>query len=95
MRGVPTVLTEAVMVVSEFRKDWLADEQTVEELAEKWGVSTYAVKSTATRLDLPARKRGAKKRRDEPRSSPMVLQRGRWMADARGIQRWVPSGASR
>lgn len=82
-----TALTRAVALVEEFRDDWLANEETVLELAEKWGVGTSVIKTIAVRLELPARSRGPKVNR-ELKVSPVELRGGAWLPDARGILRW-------
>lgn len=90
-KGRATPLSQAVTLIEEFADDWLADTETVLELSVKWGVGTTVIKTTAVRLGLPARKRGAKKKRDKPRDSPAALTHGRWVPGIRGILHWRAS----
>lgn len=91
----PTALTQAVETVEEFATGWLDQSGTVQDLADHWGVAPSTARKLAFRLNLPARKRGAKRRIPEKYlnssslNSPSVLTNGRWIG-RRGIVHWVP-----
>lgn len=74
-----------------FVADWVAG-LTLVELAAKYGVSTTTVSTYAKKFCCPSRTPGRQPGQTVIDSSPHVLTDGEWVADERGIQRWVAVG---